>query len=54
VGPSPTCCAGDFKAYEYGQVILPLVVLRRLECALVATKDKVVAKGEELATQLSD
>ena len=40
---------GDFKAHEYGQVILPLVVLRRLECALAPTKDKVVAKGEELA-----
>ncbi len=40
---------GDFKAHEYGQVILPLVVLRRLECALAPTKVKVVAKGEELA-----
>ncbi len=40
---------GDFKAHEYGQVILPLVVLRRLECALAPTKDKVVSKGEELA-----
>jgi hypothetical protein len=40
---------GDFKAHEYGQVILPLVVLRRLECALAPTKDKVIAKGEELA-----
>lgn len=45
---------GNCKAHQYGQVILPLVVLRRLECALAATKDKVVAKGEELATQLSD
>lgn len=25
---------GDFKAHEYGQVILPFTVLRRLECAL--------------------
>jgi hypothetical protein len=33
---------GDFKAHEYGQVILPLVVLRRLECALAPTKDKVI------------
>jgi type I restriction enzyme M protein len=29
---------GDFKAHEYGQVILPFVVLRRLECALTPTK----------------
>ena len=40
---------GDFKAHEYGQIILPLVVLRRLECALAPTKAKVVAKGDELA-----
>ena len=44
---------GDFKAHEYGRVILPLVVQRRLECALAPTKDKVVAKGEELADRVS-
>jgi type I restriction enzyme M protein len=32
---------GDFKAHEYGQVILPFTVLRRLECALAPTKDAV-------------
>ncbi len=36
---------GDFKAHEYGQVILPFTVLRRLECALAPTKDAVVAKA---------
>ena len=25
---------GDYKPYEYGKVILPLVVLRRLDCVL--------------------
>ncbi len=39
---------GDFKAHEYGQVVLPLVVLRRLECALAPTKQQVVAKAEQL------
>jgi type I restriction enzyme M protein len=39
---------GDFKAHEYGQVVLPLVVLRRLECALTPTKQAVVAKAEQL------
>jgi type I restriction enzyme M protein len=39
---------GDFKAHEYGQVILPLVVLRRLECALEPTKPAVLAKAQEL------
>lgn len=39
---------GDFKAHEYGQVVLPLVVLRRLECALAPTKAAVVAKSESI------
>jgi type I restriction enzyme M protein len=39
---------GDFKAHEYGQVILPLVVLRRLECALEPTKTAVVEMAEKL------
>ncbi len=29
---------GDYKQSEYGQVILPLVVLRRLDCVLEPTK----------------
>jgi type I restriction enzyme M protein len=33
---------GDFKTHEYGQVILPFTVLRRLECALEPTKGRVV------------
>ncbi|MGQ0464412.1 MAG: type I restriction-modification system subunit M [Sporichthyaceae bacterium] len=41
---------GDFKAHEYGQVILPLVVLRRLECALEPTK----AAVREAASTLGD
>ena len=39
---------GDFKAHEYGQVILPFLVLRRLECALAPTKAAVVAKADAL------
>jgi type I restriction-modification system DNA methylase subunit len=39
---------GDFKAHEYGQVILPFVVLRRLECVLAETKSDVIAKNEAL------
>ncbi len=29
---------GDYKAHEYGQVILPLTVLRRLDCVLAPTR----------------
>ncbi|KAA1415351.1 SAM-dependent DNA methyltransferase [Nocardioides humilatus] len=37
---------GHFKQHEYGSVILPLLVLRRLDAVLAATKDSVVKKAE--------
>lgn len=30
---------GKFKAYEYQNVILPIIVLRRLECVLIAWRE---------------
>ncbi len=39
---------GDFKRSQYGRVILPFTLLRRLECVLADTKEAVVAKAEEL------
>ena len=27
---------GKFKAYEYQSVILPIIVIRRLECVLIS------------------
>jgi len=41
---------GDFKQSQYGRVILPFTLLRRLECVLSETKDAVVAKYDELKT----
>lgn len=35
---------GDYKQSEYGKVILPLVVLRRLDCVLAPTKEAVLAE----------
>jgi type I restriction enzyme M protein len=35
---------GDFKQSEYGRVILPFTVLRRLDCVLAPTKDAVLAE----------
>ncbi|MBB6054103.1 type I restriction-modification system subunit M [Armatimonas rosea] len=35
---------GDFKQSEYGKVILPFTVLRRLDCVLESTKDAVLAE----------
>jgi len=34
---------GDYKRSEYGRVILPLTVLRRLDCVLEPTKETVLA-----------
>ncbi len=33
---------GDYRQSDYGKVILPLTVLRRLDCVLESTKDKVL------------
>ncbi|MCF8259043.1 MAG: type I restriction-modification system subunit M N-terminal domain-containing protein, partial [Flavobacteriales bacterium] len=33
---------GDYKRSDYGKVILPLTVLRRLDCVLAPTKQKVL------------
>ena len=39
---------GDYKQSEYGKVILPFTVLRRLDCVLEPTKDAVLARKAEL------
>ena len=39
---------GDYKQSDYGKVILPLTVLRRLDCVLDATKEEVLKKHEQL------
>src|SRR4051794_30806882 len=35
---------GDYKQSEYGRVILPFTVLRRLDCVLEATKPAILAE----------
>ena len=39
---------GDYRQPEYGNVILPLTVLRRFDCVLESTKDKVLEKTKSL------
>jgi type I restriction enzyme M protein len=39
---------GPYKPAQYGKVILPLTVLRRLDCVLEPTKAEVLAKYESL------
>jgi len=43
---------GDYKQSEYGKVILPLVVLRRLDCVLEPTKENVLAEARRLEGKL--
>ena len=46
---------GKFKAYEYQTVILPIIVIRRLECVLIAWREakraEVLAKRPDLPEQ---
>ena len=37
---------GDFKQSQYGRVILPFTILRRLECVLEISKPKVLASAQ--------
>jgi type I restriction enzyme M protein len=45
---------GAFKPHEYGDVILPFVVLRRLDGVLEPVKDKVIATYEQFKDQLDE
>ena len=39
---------GDYRQSEYGKVILPLTVLRRIDCVLEPTKEAVLAEAARL------
>ena len=39
---------GDYKASDYGKVILPFVVLRRLDCVLESTKQAVLDRAKSV------
>ena len=45
---------GLFKPHEYGDVILPFVILRRLDCVIEPRKDEIYALFEEYKTKLED
>lgn len=45
---------GDFKQSEYGKVILPFVVLRRLDCILEGTKDAVLDLYDSLPDDIDE
>jgi type I restriction enzyme M protein len=41
---------GDYKQSDYGKIILPLTVIRRLDCVLESTKADVLKKYDQLKT----
>src|SRR5256885_15651917 len=45
---------GDYKRSEYGKVILPLTVIRRLDCVLEPTKQAVLEKHKQLASKIEN
>ena len=42
---------GDYKRHEYGQVILPFTLLRRLDAVMAPTRDQVRRRDAELTIQ---
>jgi len=45
---------GMFKQHEYGDIILPFTVLRRLDCVMESNKDEVVKLYNEYKTKVDD
>lgn len=45
---------GDFKQSEYGKIVLPFVILRRLDCLLEKTKDAVLAEASSLPEEMDE
>uniref|UniRef100_A0A2A4YYU0 site-specific DNA-methyltransferase (adenine-specific) n=1 Tax=OCS116 cluster bacterium TaxID=2030921 RepID=A0A2A4YYU0_9PROT len=45
---------GDFKQSEYGKIILPFIVLRRLDCILENSKESVLEAFENLPEGIDD
>jgi type I restriction enzyme M protein len=45
---------GDYKQSEYGKVILPFTVLRRLDCVLAPTKENVLERKAELTGKVQN
>ncbi|MGI8564590.1 MAG: type I restriction-modification system subunit M N-terminal domain-containing protein, partial [Candidatus Dormibacter sp.] len=45
---------GDYKQSEYGRVILPLTVIRRLDCVLEPSKRAVLERHTQLAGRIEN
>src|SRR5258706_4122608 len=45
---------GDYKPHDYGQVILPLTVLRRMDCVLATTKAALLEAAKALTPEAAE
>ena len=45
---------GDFRQSQYGRIILPFTLLRRLECVLEATKPEVLTKYDAVKAMIEN
>jgi type I restriction enzyme M protein len=45
---------GDFKQSEYGKIVLPFTILRRLDCLLETTKQDVLDAAADLPDEMDD
>lgn len=45
---------GPFKPFQYGRIVLPFAILRRLDCVLEATKEAVVETANSLPSETDD
>jgi type I restriction enzyme M protein len=45
---------GPYQPNQYGDVILPFTILRRLDCILEPTKDEVLAEYKKIASMKVD
>ena len=45
---------GSYKQSDYGKVVLPFTVLRRLDCVLAPSKDRVLAQLKDLPKNVDD
>jgi type I restriction enzyme M protein len=43
---------GDYRQSDYGKVILPFTMIRRLECVLAATRDDVLLEYDARKNQV--
>src|SRR5580765_8241245 len=45
---------GKFKPYEYQNVVLPIIVIRRLECVLIQWREEKAAEVRAKRSKLTD